>query len=112
MTGAIFLGGTARRKSSDARSQVCRSVSGPTRSRPAPSLGWPGERKSIGATSPGSQKLGGASRNLGPGPPEAWGPGHQSGLPKLSHLPPVFRRSEKSGEGVGHRPDLRSRSAA
>ena len=31
MTGAIFLGGTARRKSSDARSQVCRSVSGPTR---------------------------------------------------------------------------------
>ena len=37
----------------------------------------------------------GASRNLGPGHPKAWGPGHRSGLPKLSHLPPVFRRSEK-----------------
>ena len=31
MTGTLFLGGTARRKSSGARSQVCRSVSGPTR---------------------------------------------------------------------------------
>ena len=31
MIGTIFLGGTARRKSSGARSQVCRSVSGPTR---------------------------------------------------------------------------------
>ena len=50
MTGTIFLGGTARRKSSGARSQVCRSVSDQHAGRPAPSLGWPGERKSNGAT--------------------------------------------------------------
>ena len=59
--------------------------------RPAPSLGWPGERKSIGATNrekssqgyrawgPGSQDLGpglgaGASRNLGPGACRGMGP--------------------------------------
>ena len=76
MTGTIFLGGTARRKSSGARSQVCRNVSGPTR--------------------PVVQSFGGLT-GLGPGPPRSWGPG-------LS-LPPVFRRSEKSpgraGEGVG-----------
>ena len=39
MTGTIFLGGTARRKSSGARSQVCRNVSGPTRPVVSQSLG-------------------------------------------------------------------------
>ena len=52
--------------------------------RPAPSLGWPGGKKLIGATKVtglgaraprglGSKVRGGASRGLGPGPP-----GHQS----------------------------------
>ena len=57
--------------------------------RPAPNLGWPGERKSIvqqtetsvlsrnktnqgyGAWGPGSQGLG--AQGLGPGPPGPWG---------------------------------------
>ena len=84
MTGAISLGGTARRKSSGARSQVCGACQDQRAGRPAPSLGWPGERKAIGATSrgnqtspgrhlvkggPGSQGLG--AQGLGPGPPGA-----------------------------------------
>ena len=79
--------------------------------RPAPSLGWPGERKSIGATSRGKRRFwqkqisrcnksrlglpeawgpglgAGASRGLGPGPLGAWGPGHQSGLPGEAGTP-------------------------
>ena len=38
--------------------------------RPAPSLGWPGERKSIGATE--KKSVGATSQGYG-----AWGPGSQ-----------------------------------
>ena len=88
--------------SSGARSQVCRSVSGPIR-RPAPSLGWPGERKSIASVvslsrlprSLGPRAWGrglqgfGASRALGPGPPGLWGlQGLGVRAPKLGLAPP------------------------
>ena len=81
--------------------------------RPAPSLGWPGERKSIGATNrekatePRLQGLG-PGQGLGP---RAWGRGLQklrarglqghgaqatrAACPNC-HLPAFFRRSEKS----------------
>ena len=45
MIGTIFLGGTAR---------ACQDQHA---GRPAPSLGWPGERKSIGATSRGKRRF-------------------------------------------------------
>ena len=56
MTGAIFLGGTARSQAvQEAR------FAGPCQDQhagcPAPSLGWPGERKSIGATSRGKRRF-------------------------------------------------------
>ena len=57
MTGTIFLAGTARRKSTGARSQVCRSMSGPTR---RPSCAWLGvawRRKAIAATSRGKRRI-------------------------------------------------------
>ena len=49
MTGTRFLGGTARKKVQEARfAGACRDQRA---GRPAPSLGWLGERKSIRATS-------------------------------------------------------------
>ena len=91
--------------------------------RPAPSLGWPGERKSIGATSRGKRRFwqkqisrcnksrlglpgtwgpgtwAGASRGLGPGRPGAWGPGHQSCLlNQLSTPPPPPPPQAEKGE--------------
>ena len=71
--------------------------------------GWPGERKSIGATNrekaieprlqglgpglpgPWARAWGRGLQKLRAGPSGAWGPDHQSGLPKQP-----FRRSEKS----------------
>ena len=55
MTGTIFLGGSARRKSSGARSRFA------------------GTSILMGKLGPGSQGLG--AQGLGPGPPGAWGPG-------------------------------------
>ena len=53
--------------------------------RLAPSLGWPGERKSIGATNR-EKAIQPRLQGLGPGLPgawpRAWGRGLQSGLPK------------------------------
>ena len=84
MNGTIFLGGTACRKSLQEHA-----------GRPAPSLGWPGKRKlgeansqcnkpTYGAWGPGSQQLG--AQGLGPGPPEASGPGPQKlGPPWACH---------------------------
>ena len=83
--------------------------------RPAPSLGWPGERKSIGATSRqasflknllvgerksvGATSLGGAgaSRGLGPGPPGAWGPGHHTAWAWTCEKPRHQKRAQASG---------------
>ena len=97
MIGTIFLGGTARRKSSGARVQEARfagACQDQHAGRPAPSLGWPGESKSIGATSRGKRrfskiswwvkgnqsvqqaKVTGLGAGLGPRPPERLGPGH------------------------------------
>ena len=77
--------------------------------RPAPSLGWPGERKSIGATSRGKRCFSNISwwapgkrisrcnkprlRGLGPGLPGAW----QAGPQNQRHQ--FFSRSEKSPGG-------------
>ena len=109
MTGTIFLGGTARRTSSGARSQVCRSVSGPTR-RPSCALAWGGlaegnssvqqaEASVVSQESPGGHLAKGnqsvqqakvtglrarARRGLGP---RAWG----RGLQGLGAGPPEVR---------------------
>ena len=52
MTGTIFLGGIANRKARFAG--ACQDQHA---GRPAPSLGWPSERKSIGATSRGKRRF-------------------------------------------------------
>ena len=77
--------------------------------RPAPSLGWPGERKSIVQQAETSDQGDGASQGLGAQGlgPRAWG----RGLQALEALCPglgkhQFRRSGKvswreAGEGVG-----------
>ena len=57
MTGTIFLGGTARRKSSGAEARFAGACQDQHAGRSAPSLGWPGERKSIGATSRGKRRF-------------------------------------------------------
>ena len=97
LTGTIFLGGTARRKLSGARSHIFRSVTN-TQAVLRPAWGGlakgnqsvqqaegsvvSGKSKSVGVISqgfPGAWGPGlaaGASRGLGPGPLGAWGPGH------------------------------------
>ena len=109
----------------EADQAVAGACQDPHAGRPAPSLGWPGERKSIvqqaetSVVSAKQSRLRGLEwrgpvgargiqglRALGRGPQGAWGPGNQSGLglkPKFDH---EFRRSEKvswweAGEGVG-----------
>ena len=73
--------------------------------RPAPSLGWPGERKSISATSRGKrrfwqQQISRCNKSR-LGLPGAWGPGLGAGaFMTLGPGPGLhFRRSEKSPGG-------------
>ena len=99
MTGMLFIAGTARRKSTGARNQVCRSMSGPTR---RPSCAWLGvawRRKSIGATSRGKRRfskiswwapserksVGATSQGYG-----AWGRAPRLGAQGLGPGPPAF----------------------
>ena len=103
MIGTMFLGGTARRKPSGARSEVSGACQDQHAGCPAPSLGWPGERKSSGhlatRNKPRKRGLGPGSQGLGA---QGLGLGAQATRVAWAWTQ-VFRRSEKSqaGEGVG-----------
>ena len=107
MTGTIFLGGTARRKPSGARSQVCRSLGNQSVQQAEASVvsqkkyWWaPGEisrrnKPRSRGLGPGLQPLGG----LGAGGLQglwAWAPKHQTGFQIGCHQFFVFQGAEDS----------------
>ena len=125
MTGTIFLLRTGNQDVQEGRfAGACQDQHA---GHPAPSLGWPGERKSIGATSRGKRRICGESQNYGAwGPPSlgprAWGRGLQGlgaraarawgrglqGLGPRAHMllvahalahSTLFRRSERQAKG-------------
>ena len=106
MTGTIFLGGTARRKSSGARSQVCRSVSGPTRRPSCAQLGVAWRKEINRCNKPRRKEISRCNkprlRGLGPGLPGAWGPGLGAG-DSTAAWGPVLERLGLSQKSSGAR---------